>query len=112
MLRSGNDTHVGISQSDALGNVPSDTMERKASEQLSHSPVRLGEPFPKHLSTLADGNFSLGSAAVGAALSSVPLLRSLLGLEREQVRSPAGEVSRGSQIEPLKKPDCSPEIAA
>ena len=58
-------------------------MERKASGQLSDSPVRLGEPSPKHPSTLADLNFSLGSAEVGAALSSVPLLRSGLVLERE-----------------------------
>ena len=49
-------------------------METKASDQLSHSPVRLGEPSPKHPPKLPDGKFSLGSAAVGAALSSVPLL--------------------------------------
>ena len=50
----------------------------------SGSPMRLGEPSPKHIWKLRDGNFSLGSAAVGAALSNVPLLRSGLELEREQ----------------------------
>ncbi len=46
-------------------------MERKASDQLSHTPVRLGGPSPKHPPTELDGNFSLGSAAEGAARSSV-----------------------------------------
>ena len=54
---------------------------------LEHSPgasgasMRLREPSPKNPSTLPDGNFSLGSAAVGAALSSVQLLRPGLWLE-------------------------------
>ena len=73
MLRSGNATPVGIGQSlpDVSGALPG----------RFGFPMRLREPSPKHPSTLADGNFSLGSAAVGAALSNVPLLRSGLWLE-------------------------------
>ena len=40
--------------------------------------------FPVHPRARADCNFSLGSAEVGAALSSVLLLRLGLGLERER----------------------------
>ena len=58
-------------------------MESKASGHLSGSPVRLREPSPKHPPTLPDGNSSVGSAAVGAACSNVPLLRLGLVLERE-----------------------------
>ena len=45
-------------------------------------PNPTSEPSPEHPRTLANANLSLGSAAVGAALSSVPLLRSGLVLFR------------------------------
>ena len=63
ILRSRNATPVGIGQSlpDVSGALPG----------RFEFPMRLREPSPKHPSTLADGNFSLGSAAVGAALSNV-----------------------------------------
>lgn len=40
------------------------TLDPKSGPELT------SEPFPKHPLTLADGKFSLGSVAVGAALSS------------------------------------------
>ena len=54
--------------------------ERKIRDWRAEEPTP--EPFPEHPPTLSNEHASLGSAAVGAALSSVPLLRSGLGLEK------------------------------
>ena len=68
-------------------------MERKASDQLSHPPVRLGEPSPQHPPTQPDGSFSLGSAAVGAALSNPPTPGS--GVREGLGNEPVGKLSLG-----------------
>ena len=68
-----------IVDSDALGNAQEETMERKPSDQLSGSPTRLGEPSPKHPPDTTRRQLSLGSAAVGAALSNGSLENSSAG---------------------------------
>ena len=50
-------------------------------EQPSGHQKPASEPFPEHHPTLSDSNFPLGSAAVGAALSSVLVLSILRGVE-------------------------------